>query len=77
MNDLSNDNLGLIYNKLASIDNKLDNLLMVSGLLMIANNDLVSKEQRSEALNRAMTQLGLNQTQEVNRPNALPNDMIR
>ena len=72
-------NIGIdaIFKQLASIDNKLDNIMYLSGLLMVANNELVPKAQRIEALNRAMKQLGMEPTPTVSQENALPTDMIR
>ena len=66
-----------IFKQLASIDNKLDNIMYLSGLLMVANNELVPKAQRIEALNRAMKQLGMEPAPTVSQENALPTDMIR
>ena len=72
-------NIGIdaIFKQLASINNKLDNFIYLSGLLMVANNDLVPKEQRLSALNRAMKQLSMEQTPTVSNENALPTDIIR
>ena len=51
--ELINNAMAPIYDKLVSIDNKLDSLMMLSGLFMIANNNLVPEEQRMQALNKA------------------------
>lgn len=72
-------NIGMdaIYKQLASINNKLDSFMYLSGLLMVANNDLVPKEQRIQALNRAMSQLGMEQMPLESKQSDLPTDMIR
>ena len=72
-----NAGIDAIYKLLASIDNKLDSCIYLSGLLMVANNDLVPKEQRLQALNRAMNQLGMEQIPTESKENDLPTDMIR
>ena len=74
--ELINNAMAPIYDKLVSIDNKLDSLMMLSGLFMIANNNLVPEEQRMQALNKAMDKLGLDSNLEVKRDGHLATDMI-